>query len=82
MNRSELVDRALGLGLFVLVLAGCFIILRPFLSAIIWAAVLTFSTWPIYKRLKSFLGGRSTLAAAIMTLEPLPGHSTNRSHSM
>jgi predicted PurR-regulated permease PerM len=68
MNRSELVDRALGLGLFVLVLAGCFIILRPFLSAIIWAAVLTFSTWPIYKRLKSFLGGRSTLAAAIMTL--------------
>ena len=68
MNRSELIDRALGLGLFVLVLAGCFIILRPFLSAIIWAAVLTFSTWPVYLRLKSFLGGRGTLAAAIMTL--------------
>lgn len=68
MNRSELTDRALGLGLFVLVLAGCFIILRPFLSAIIWAGVLTFSTWPVYLRLKSFLGGRGTLAAAIMTL--------------
>jgi len=68
MNRSELVDRALGFGLFIVVLAGCFIILRPFLSAIIWAGVLTFSTWPIYVRLKSFLGGRSTLAAASMTL--------------
>ncbi len=68
MKRSELVDRALGLGLFVLVLVGCFIILRPFLSAIIWAGVLTFSTWPVYVRLKSFLHGRSTLAAAIMTL--------------
>ncbi len=68
MNRSDLVDRALGLGLFILVLAGCFIILRPFLSAIIWAGVLTFSTWPVYVRLKSFLHGRSTLAASIMTL--------------
>jgi predicted PurR-regulated permease PerM len=68
MNRSELVDRALGLGLFVLVLVGCFIVLRPFLSAIIWAGVLTFSTWPVYVRLKLALGGRRTLAAAIMTL--------------
>ncbi len=68
MNRSEIVDRILGLGLVLLVLAGCFIILRPFLTAIVWAAILTFSTWPVYARLKDALGGRRTLAASIMTM--------------
>ena len=56
MNRSEIVDRILGLGLVLLVLAGCFIILRPFLTAVLWAAILTFSTWPVYARLKDSLG--------------------------
>jgi predicted PurR-regulated permease PerM len=68
MNRSEIVDRVLGLSLVLLVLAGCFIILRPFLTAVVWAAILTFSTWPVYVRLKDFLRGRRTLAASIMTV--------------
>ncbi len=63
MNRSENVDRILGLGLILLVFFGCFIILRPFLTAILWAAILTFSTWPVYLRLKEGLRGRRTLAA-------------------
>jgi predicted PurR-regulated permease PerM len=68
MNRSEIVDRILGFGLVLLVLAGCFIILRPFLTAIVWAAILTFSTWPAYTRLREAMGGRRTLAAATMTI--------------
>ncbi len=68
MNRSENVDRILGLGLILLVFFGCFIILRPFLTAILWAAILTFSTWPVYLRLKEGLRGRRTLAASIMTV--------------
>ena len=68
MNRSEIVDRILGFGLVLLVLVGCFIILRPFLTAIVWAAILTFSTWPVYARLKEYVGGRRTLAASIMTV--------------
>lgn len=68
MNRSEIVDRILGLGLVLLVLVGCFIILRPFLTAIVWAAILAFSTWPVYARLKDSLGGRRTLSASIMTV--------------
>lgn len=68
MNRSENVDRILGLGLILLVFFGCFIILRPFLTAVLWAAILTFSTWPVYLRLKEILNGRRTLAASIMTV--------------
>jgi predicted PurR-regulated permease PerM len=34
----------------------------------LWAAVLAFSSWPLYTRLRDRLGGRKTLAALIMTL--------------
>ena len=68
IDRSELVDRILGLGLFILVFIGCFIILRPFLTAVLWAGVMTFSTWPVYSLLKERLGGRRTVAAALMTI--------------
>jgi predicted PurR-regulated permease PerM len=58
------------LGIFVLLLfgAGCLIVLRPFLSALIWAAVICFSTWPVHIWLERLLGGRRALSAALMTL--------------
>ena len=49
-------------------LVGCLLVLRPFVSALLWAAVLCFSTWPFYKRLLSLVRGRRTLAAMLMTL--------------
>jgi len=49
-------------------LAGCLLILRPFVSALLWAAVLCFSTWPFYKRLLRLVRGRRTFAAMLMTL--------------
>jgi len=68
MNRSETVDRILGLGFILLVFFGCFIILRPFLTAVLWAGIMTFSTWPLFRRLTEFLKGRRILAASIMTV--------------
>ena len=44
------------------------IVLRPFVSALLWAVVLSFSSWPIYSRLLRLLGNRRTLAALLMTL--------------
>jgi len=58
----------LGLALLALLALGCLIVLRPFLSALLWAVILTFSTWPLYQRLLRGLGGRVTLAASLMTL--------------
>src|SRR5262245_54146311 len=43
-------------------------VLRPFLAAILSAAILCFSTWPVYAFLEGKLGGRRTLAALAMTL--------------
>jgi predicted PurR-regulated permease PerM len=51
----------------LLVIARLFV-LRPFASALLWAVVLCFSSWPLYSRLLRMLGGRRTLAALVMTL--------------
>jgi len=53
--------------LMVLIL-GCFFVLRPFISALLWAVILCFSTWPVYKWWVRILKGRKTLAATVMTL--------------
>ncbi len=47
---------------------GCLLILRPFISAALWAAILCFTTWPLFLHLEQVLGGRRGLAALIATL--------------
>ena len=46
----------------------CLLVLRPFISAALWAAILCFTTWPLFLRLENLLGGRRTLSALIATL--------------
>ena len=57
-------------GLFVLLLVaiGCFVVLRPFLAALLWATILSIASWPAFRRVERMTGGRTTLAAAVMTL--------------
>lgn len=62
------VRKALVLSMMLVLLIGCFVVLRPFIAAILWAVILSFSTWPLHRRIERALGGRTTLAAAIMTL--------------
>src|SRR5258708_7333435 len=46
----------------------CLLVLRPFISAALWAVILSFTTWPMFLRLEELLGGRRTLSALIATL--------------
>jgi predicted PurR-regulated permease PerM len=52
----------------VLLLVACLLVLRPFASALLWAVVLCFSSWPLYSRVLRLVGGRRTLAALAMTV--------------
>src|SRR4029434_4583847 len=52
----------------VLLVIGCLVVLTPFLTGILSAAILCFSTWPVYAFLERRMGGRRTLAALSMTL--------------
>lgn len=42
-------------------------ILAPFLSSLLWSAIITLALYGPYQRLLSALGGRATIAASIMT---------------
>jgi predicted PurR-regulated permease PerM len=61
-------DQIAVLAVLVLVVIGCFFVLKPFLSALLWAVILTFSSWPAFRVLLGWVKGRRTLAAFLMTL--------------
>ena len=61
-------EQNLGWGILLLLFVGCLLVLWPFVTALLWAAVLSFSTWPLYRRLLKWLGGRRTLAAMLVAL--------------
>src|ERR1700693_1251017 len=62
------IEPAVGLFVLLLLVAGCTVVLLPFVSALILAAVLCFSTWPVFMGLTRFMGGRKTLAAIAMVV--------------
>src|SRR5215470_9558180 len=72
LNDSEhtdgTIERWTGITAVVMVAVACLFILRPFISAALWAAIPCFSTWPLFTRLTAELGGRRTLAASLATL--------------
>lgn len=65
---SSRIEFIAGLTLLTLLVVGCLVVLRPFLSAILWALILCFSTWPIYTWVLAKLDGRATVAATVMTI--------------
>ena len=68
MQTESQVERLAAIVGLILLVIGCYIVIQPFLSAILWAAILCYSTWPIYRRLLGVYGGRSALAATSLTL--------------
>ncbi len=61
-------EQATQLAAVSILVAGCFLVLRPFLAAALLAAVVCISTWPLYVRLLSSMKGRENVAALTMTL--------------
>ena len=55
----------LGIGVLI---GGSLWVLRPFISALLWATMIVVSTWPLMIRLQRDLGGRRGPAVAVMTL--------------
>lgn len=55
--------------LLIAVLAvGSIWILHPFLSAILWAAIIVVATWSVMLRVQAWCGGRRWAAVAVMTV--------------
>jgi predicted PurR-regulated permease PerM len=64
-SRSEQYARTAAIALLAL---GCVLVVRPFLGAILFAAVLCMSTWPAYAWLRERWGGRGSVAALAFVL--------------
>lgn len=56
------------IALIALLVVGCASVLRPFMAAVLFAAIFCLFTWPAYHRLWLHFGRRDTLAAITMTL--------------
>ena len=56
-------ERTISGVVLVLLVLGCLLVLRPFASALMWAVVLSFSAWPVYRRVLAAVGERRTVAA-------------------
>ncbi len=60
-------QRALLFGLLIILLLLGFHILKYFIVPVVWAAIIAYMTWPLYKRIQRFFGEhRPNLTATIM----------------
>lgn len=69
-NNTE-IDFYIRLFLLGLLLAWCFILLRPLMAVTVWAIIIAIALFPLFVWLTARLRGRSTAAAVIITLVAL-----------
>ena len=65
---DHLVERAVALACLLILAVGCYLVMQPVLSSLLWSLILTISTWPLHVWLTRALGGRKDISAAILTV--------------
>jgi predicted PurR-regulated permease PerM len=68
MNTGQLIEKLAAVFAVVIIAGGCLLVLAPFISALLWGAILAYCTWAPYRFLAGVLGGRRWLAAGLMVL--------------
>ena len=68
LNTPDITRTTLAVLFIGMLIAASFWILRPFLTAIVWAAIIVVATWPRLLKLQSVLWGRRGLAVTVMTV--------------
>lgn len=66
MTKNQLWEQTAGLIAVGVLLGGCALIIAPFAAALLWAAIMSFTTWGIFQWLRKALGGREVLAASLL----------------
>ena len=68
MNNENRFEQIAGMAILSLLVIGCFVVLRPFVSALLLALILSYSTFPVYAWCERLLKGHRGWAATLMTL--------------
>src|SRR4051794_41917045 len=67
VHTADVTHTTLSVLFIALLTAGTFWILRPFLTSILWAGIISVAAWPLVMRLEAALGNRRGLAVAVIT---------------
>lgn len=62
------IEQWITLVVLAVLVGGVYLVLQPFLTALIWAIILSCTTWPVFTGLQRVMRGRATLAALLVTL--------------
>jgi len=72
MNHTEFtkntIEATIRVGLLILLTVYCFNIIKPFILPAIWGVIIAVAVYPLFVKLKSFLGGKNKLASVVYTL--------------
>jgi predicted PurR-regulated permease PerM len=66
--RTRDFDRYAVFAVLALLAIGCYLVVRPFVTAFLWGGILSLSTRGFYERLRRMVGGRRRLAATLSGL--------------
>ncbi len=68
LKNQQRIEQIAGGILIAVIIIGCLLVLRLFVLAILWAAILCFVTWPLRELFLKWFRGRRGLTAFLMTL--------------
>jgi predicted PurR-regulated permease PerM len=67
-NQRDIVQATLAILFIGIMIIASFWILRPFLTALVWATMIVVTTWPFMLTVQKMLWGKRALAVTVMTL--------------
>ena len=68
---KDAIEAAIRVGLLLLLVYMCFLIVRPFVIALLWGVIIAVAVFPLFAKLKAALGERNKLASTVYTLVAL-----------
>ncbi|MEW9585986.1 AI-2E family transporter [Paraburkholderia sp. DGU8] len=68
MKSDQLIERLAAVFALLVLVGGSLLVLAPFTTALLWGAILSYSSWGLYRRLAAVLGGRRKWAASLIVL--------------
>ncbi|MGF6549775.1 putative PurR-regulated permease PerM [Paraburkholderia youngii] len=68
VKSDQLIERLAAVFALIVLVGGSLLVLAPFTTALLWGAILSYSSWGLYRRLTGVVGGRRKLAATLIVL--------------
>src|ERR1041384_3856174 len=67
-NQIDLTRNILSILITIVLIVGSLWTMLPFLSGLLWATTIVVATWPLLLRVERSVGGKRSVATAVMTL--------------